>query len=719
MNFDTQAAHDLLAKLGRDPIEVRHWRQLLILCFDQKEVESLQALQVIVAAIEQIWAHKRKRAKEAHEAAKLEQRTTGRKTALPPLAVISIPLTARQKEQLTQLARAPRSPLELYRFALQLDQEFSLPSTARTVLQHALIECREAEMEGKVIGAIRDLDARCWSDSARLPAPPLSDVLAPNVMGVKSPGHQRPNAAVMIKNTGRLALEHGAIAVPAPDMAEDTWVSLQIKLEEALTRLQTQAASLCETAPRPLRLPRSIAPLQWLEFFEGHLSLLLSILAAQGLPVQLRIEFAALVHYPLPERTRVVLQLIGEISSSLAIRPQATADSPPPQLAATTKLTNPTMTLEDVFGLIDAGDLDAAESYLGGLIPGAEPADQLSEVWFHLGFQAQNRREQKRAGIAYRQACSLDPNNLHALFNAGMIQQEAGDFPAALESYERAVQLGSEQPKIWCNLGALYFQVGNFESSVDALQTAVRLKPDYARAWDNLASSLGALNQLDEAERCCHRALNLQPNFPSPLFKLGTIYFQRGKVAEAENSFRAVLEFQYNYPLAGYYLALILARSQRLAEALEQAETAAAQAGEEELPALAWNEVAFNLYEAGRFGEALTAYDRAIGFTPNNAVLWVDAGIVHHHLGQLQEAETQYRRAVELDPDLARGWHNLGAVLHELGRQSEAQIALQQAEHLMAQSSGTFYLALDLFRRRQAAHVPGLRCDGQITLHRH
>ena len=44
MNFTTQAAQDILGKLERDPAEVRHWRQLLILCFDQKSIETLQTL---------------------------------------------------------------------------------------------------------------------------------------------------------------------------------------------------------------------------------------------------------------------------------------------------------------------------------------------------------------------------------------------------------------------------------------------------------------------------------------------------------------------------------------------------------------------------------------------------------------------------------------------------------------------------------------------------
>src|SRR5271155_672435 len=109
MNFTTQAAQDILGKLERDPAEVRHWRQLLILCFDQKSIETLQTLQVILAAIEQIWTHRRQKAKDAYEDARVKQRATGSKDALPPSTIHSITLNVRQKEMFIKLAKSPQN----------------------------------------------------------------------------------------------------------------------------------------------------------------------------------------------------------------------------------------------------------------------------------------------------------------------------------------------------------------------------------------------------------------------------------------------------------------------------------------------------------------------------------------------------------------------------------------------------------------------------------
>ena len=138
MNFTTQAAQDILGKLERDPAEVRHWRQLLILCFDQKSIETLQTLQVILAAIEQIWAARRQKAKDAYEEARLKQRSTGSKEPLPSPTVHAITLNPRQKENFIKLARAPQSPQLLYRFGLYLEEDFGVPQSARAIYERAL-----------------------------------------------------------------------------------------------------------------------------------------------------------------------------------------------------------------------------------------------------------------------------------------------------------------------------------------------------------------------------------------------------------------------------------------------------------------------------------------------------------------------------------------------------------------------------------------------------
>jgi tetratricopeptide (TPR) repeat protein len=678
MNLTTQAAQDIAGKLERDPAEIRHWRQLLILCFDQKAVETLQTLQVVVSAIEQIWNKKRQSAKEANDLAKLKQRATGSRDPLPSLAVLNITLGVRQKETLIKLSRDPQSSELLFRFGRHLEEEFDLPQAARAIYERALaLEPEDRALETKISEAIQRLDNKSANGNEpteKLPG--LETVIAPESMGVKSPTHHRPSAAALIKRTGRLSVDRGKIEPvrsPTPS-SESSWPETQKRLDEKMSNLLALAATVCETAPRPMRLPRSIAPFQWLEFLEGHLTLFLATLEAQDIVITTSVNLEEAPRQDVEARTYLVTSMMDEIESALSAMAPQTKSAP---TKSTVKL--PTVSVDDIFEKIEGGALAEAEGqmrYLGRSVP----KEQLSEIWFHLGLAYQNNHENKRAMVAYDRACELNEDNLQAHFNSGMIQHEEGMLYPALKSYERSLEIDPQQAKIWCNLGALQFQLGEFQKSVESFNRAVGLKPDYARAWDNLAGSLCALDQLDEAERCCHRALNFKEDYADPY----SIYFQRGRLEDAENAFRKVLEVNPGYPLAGHYLAMVLARTRRLEEALEICERAATPAGETELPSQAWNEMGFNLYEQGEYAEAIRAYEKALTFTPERAVIWLDAGVAHQQMGKLDQARRHYEQSVELEPDLARAWHNLGMVRQELGDKEGGQQALEEAERLLA-----------------------------------
>lgn len=683
MNFTTQAAQDILGKLERDPAEVRHWRQLLILCFDQKSIETLQTLQVVLAAIEQIWTMKRQKAKDAFEDAKVQQRATGSREPLPSATVHSITLNPRQKELFIKLAKSPQSPALLARFAQYLEEDFELPDSARAIFERAMtLEPDDAQVEQKIQDGLRRLN-EVGRTSATEAKPPTADVgvaaIAAESMGVKSPSHHRPSAAALIKRSGRLSVDRGRIKASTTSSINANWPDIQKGLDDKMSQLLTQAAAICETAPRPMRLPRSIAPSQWLEFLESHITLFLATLEAQGINVRTSVNLEDAQRNDISERTKLVTALMDEISTAM------TSFSPAEKTQLIKAPANETpVRLEDIFEWIDAGSLKEAEAKLKELNGDVFPKDQTSEVWSHLGLAFQNNHDSKRAMLAYQRARELNPDNLQAWFNGGMIQHEEGMLHPALQCYLRAIELDPEQSKIWCNLGALQFQLGEFQHSVDSLNRAVGLKPDYARAWDNLAGSLCALDQLDEAERCCHRALNYKPDYADPSFKLGTIFFQEGRMEEAETAFRKVLEVNPGYPLAGHYLAMVLARTNRLDQALEICETAATPPGETELPSLAWNEMAFHRYERGEYAEAIRAYEKALTFTPERATIWLDAGVAHQQLGETDQARRHYEQAVELDPELARAWHNLGAIRQELGDVKGGQEALDEAERLLA-----------------------------------
>ncbi len=154
-----------------------------------------------------------KEAKEVYEEARLKQRATGSKEALPPNTVHSISLNVRQKETFIKLAKSPQNPALLYRFGLYLEEDFALPQSARAIYERALsIGSDDDAVEQKITEGLKrlnELNRATAPQTVPEPAADLSAVITPETMGVKSPSHHRPSAAALIKRSGRLSVDRG------------------------------------------------------------------------------------------------------------------------------------------------------------------------------------------------------------------------------------------------------------------------------------------------------------------------------------------------------------------------------------------------------------------------------------------------------------------------------------------------------------------------------
>lgn len=86
-----------------------------------------------------------------------------------------------------------------------------------------------------------------------------------------------------------------------------------------------------------------------------------------------------------------------------------------------------------------------------------------------------------------------------------------------------------------------------------------------------------------------------------------------------------------------------------------------------------------NAMNAGRLGEARTAYQRAIAATPDSAVLYRELGIVERRSGNTAGALEQFNRAIMLDPSDAISLAQAGELLEERGDFAGAETAFRNA----------------------------------------
>jgi len=175
-----------------------------------------------------------------------------------------------------------------------------------------------------------------------------------------------------------------------------------------------------------------------------------------------------------------------------------------------------------------------------------------------------------------------------------------------------------------------------------------------------------ALRELTKAER-------LTPDDPQVQNALGLAYWARREVADAEKRFRRAVELKPDFSEA-------------------------------------WNNLGALYLDTGRYAEAVTALEKAVGnvfYTTQERAL-TNLGWALYKLGRLTEAEKRLREAVETAPGFPLAHKNLGILLYERGEYREALLELDRAADGLPRDAEVYlYRGLTRFRQgdRDGARV--------------
>lgn len=96
---------------------------------------------------------------------------------------------------------------------------------------------------------------------------------------------------------------------------------------------------------------------------------------------------------------------------------------------------------------------------------------------------------------------------------------------------------------------------------------------------------------------------------------------------------------------------------------------------------------------AGRYEEAVAAYQKAIELRPEEATYHNNMGNALAKLGKIPEAMAAYEKSAALDPaNAANAWRNAGIVLYNANRMKEAIEPLRKALEIDPKSAQAWYL---------------------------
>jgi tetratricopeptide (TPR) repeat protein len=347
--------------------------------------------------------------------------------------------------------------------------------------------------------------------------------------------------------------------------------------------------------------------------------------------------------------------------------------------------------------------------------------------------QAQQFLQAKNPAAAIKEfeaILALDPKNLDALANLGVVEFFSGDFAKATEQLRTALSVQPKIPKLRALLGMSEKRLGELRSAQTDLEAAFSIVDEpklRVQTGMELIEVDYALNDLAKAAEVVNTLRQLQPSNPDVLFTAHRIYSDLadettlGLAMSAPQSTRMKQLMAHELArrgdsqgaIANYRAAIALDPELsdlhfELADMLFGSSSAADQAEAEKEYKRALELNPFDERSVCRLGglaakrsdtkAALAFYSRAYQLAPNDADANLGLAKILMSMHEPEKARLHLERAIQVEPYDAAAHYRLGVVYRELGKTAESKRELEEFEKLkkMKNNLQSLYQAMRL-----------------------
>ncbi len=223
-------------------------------------------------------------------------------------------------------------------------------------------------------------------------------------------------------------------------------------------------------------------------------------------------------------------------------------------------------------------------------------------------------------------------------------------FPAAPAALARQ-DLSLRQQRGW-----QFLQAGDVRGARREFNAALKANPAFFPAEAGLAYASLAEREFVDAISRFDRVLKRSPGYVPALVGKGDALAGAGRIEDAVRIYREALATDASLADVRRRVDVLAFRSQQAA--LNVARKAA---------------------EAGRYDEAVAAYEQAIAASPDSGLLYRELAVVERKSGKAEKALEHLRKAVAFDPTDARALVQVGELLEERGDFAAAADAYAKA----------------------------------------
>jgi tetratricopeptide (TPR) repeat protein len=208
--------------------------------------------------------------------------------------------------------------------------------------------------------------------------------------------------------------------------------------------------------------------------------------------------------------------------------------------------------------------------------PGADTGYSFGRNYLSLGSVFFERGYPETSETFFRRALQDDPTSAEALYGLGSVYLQQRKLKEARESFERALKLQSSYPgtipNAWNNLGLLSAREGNTAAAIEFFQRALQIDPAHLTALLNLGNAYRQRKDWGEAKKVLQRAFDIGPDDPEVNYSLGMVCAQLEETDRAYEYLKRAVSLRPVYPEALNNLGVLYLRTRRPEEAIHSFE---------------------------------------------------------------------------------------------------------------------------------------------------
>jgi len=133
----------------------------------------------------------------------------------------------------------------------------------------------------------------------------------------------------------------------------------------------------------------------------------------------------------------------------------------------------------------------------------------------------------------FRKAVAIDPLNVEARYNFGVLYMKTGQFEKAASEFKKAISVRPDLPESYKGISNVYLETGQYGLAARYLLEAMRFWPQALWVHLNLGIVYARSGDLYMAELSLKKALAMGPDDPSVNNSLGNVYMMNGQPGEA------------------------------------------------------------------------------------------------------------------------------------------------------------------------------------------